>query len=262
MVGRALVQIHQLQDEVLVGADRAGDVVRGAADELGHAVHHDVRAQLLRAQQQWAEGVVDDQFQAAAMGDLGQRRYVRHPQGRVGDALGENGPGPRRDGRLDRVEVRDVDQGRRDACLGRQEVVQQGIGAAVDRVRRNQVVTGIAQLEQGAGNGRHSAGRAVRSLGAFQRRELPGEVVDGRVEVPAVQVAAAPVGAALAVEHLGQDVGVHCGEGRAGLDRHVDPAVLAELVAGVGQGLDRVFELRVPDDVSARLHAATPVPGF
>ena len=49
---------------------------------------------------------------------------------------------------------------------------------------------------------------------------------------------------------------MHGGEGRAGLYRHVDAAVLAEFVPGVGQGFDRVFDFRVLENVTLFFHGS------
>jgi hypothetical protein len=61
------------------------------------------------------------------------------------------------------------------------------------------------------------------------------------------------------VEHVRQDVRVHRGERGAGLDRHVDPAVLTELVAGVGQGLDGILDPGVPGDALGGFHDGAPL---
>ena len=52
-------------------------------------------------------------------------------------------------------------------------------------------------------DGRHAAGRAVAGLRAFVRGDLATEHVDRRIEVPAVQVAAARVRPKVALEDLG-----------------------------------------------------------
>ena len=92
---------------------------------------------------------------------------------------------------------------------------------------------------RGATNGATAAGgrscclcsrRTIAGLGAFHRGELVPEDVDGRVEMPAVQVTTPAVRAAPALENRGHRFGLHDGERRAGLDGHVHAAVFAELV--------------------------------
>lgn len=70
------VQIHQLLDKFGVGAYRAGYMVRGAVNEFGQAMHHDVSSQLFRAENKWAESVVDHQLDTMAFSDFTQPGYM------------------------------------------------------------------------------------------------------------------------------------------------------------------------------------------
>jgi hypothetical protein len=73
----------------------------------------------------------------------------------------------------------------------------------------------------------------------FHGRELPPQYVDSRVEMAAVQVTPL-LRSQLAMKELGHGLGPEHGEGGAGLDAHVHAAVLAELVAHVGQRLQGI----------------------
>ena len=62
-----------LVDEVLAGADRAGDHVAGPVDELGQRVDHHVRAEHRRRDHHRGEGVVHHQLEPAVVGQARQR---------------------------------------------------------------------------------------------------------------------------------------------------------------------------------------------
>jgi hypothetical protein len=118
--------------------------------------------------------------------------------------------------------------------------VQQRERATVHGAAGDQFVARVAQLHDHRCNGGHAAGRAVAGLGALQGRDLAAEHVDRRIEMPAVEVAAARFRAQMALEDLGHRARVDDRERGAGLDRHVDAAMLAELVAQIGEGADRI----------------------
>lgn len=110
------------------------------------------------------------------------------------------------------------------------------MGPTVEGARRDDVPAGAAELEEDGGDGGHARRGAVGGLGALCGGHEAAEVENRGVEVAAVDEEIA-VGAELAGEHPPHGLGLHDGEGGGGLDRHVDAAVLAELVAGVGQRL-------------------------
>ncbi len=117
--------------------------------------------------------------------------------------------------------------------------MHQRIGAAVDGIRCDDVVAGVAIRKQRRGDRAHAARRAVGGFGALDRRELQAEVVHGGIEVAPVQVAAGVVPLE-PLEHRRHRAGLHHGERRARLDGHVDAAVLAEFVAQARQRFDGI----------------------
>jgi len=93
------------------------------------------------------------------------------------------------------------------------------------------MIAAVADLEDGRGNRAHAAGGGVAGLRALDGCDLMPEHVNGGIKMPAIEVASPRFRAAAPVEDFGHGLSVHDGKGRAGLDGHVDAAVLAELVA-------------------------------
>ncbi len=173
------------------------------------------------------------------MGQARQRRDVGHLERGVGDALHVEHLGLRADRRLEALGVRGVHEGGLDVHR-RQQVGEQRVGAAVDRVAGHDVVAAAAELQQRARDGRHARGGAERELGRLHRGHVARQHVEGRVEVAAVEEAAALVGPAQPLEDLRHDAGLHHGEGGRAGQRGADAPMLAELALGVPQGLDRI----------------------
>ena len=237
---RTRVQVHELHDEFGGATHGPGDVVAGAVHELREAVHDDVGTELDWRHDQWRERVVDHEHRTVPVSDVREPRDVGNSQRRVGHRFAIEDPGARRDRTLDRGEIRGVHERRRDSRLCGQIVVQEGERTAVDGAAGHHVVARAAELHDRRRDGGHPARSAVTRLCAFVSRDLATQHVDRRIEVTPVQVAAAHVRAKVTLEDLGHRRRVDHRERRTGLDRHVHAAVLAELVAEVGKGLDRV----------------------
>ncbi len=234
--------VHRV-DERAVGADAARDDVGRAVDELREAVDDDIGAVQRGCDHAGREGVVDDEPRAVRVRDPRERRQVGDPQRRIRHRLAVEDLRARREGALDGVEVGEVDEGRRDRRLPRQEVVHERPRSAVERVARDDVVARVAALEEDARDRREPARGAVGVLGRLERRELPREDHHGRVEVAALEVAAAR-GTCASLEDVGETPRLEDGEGRARLDREVHASVLAELVARAREPHDGVARKR------------------
>ena len=136
---------------------------RGAASDggVGHPPRdHDVGAVIERAGQEGrGKGRVDHQRQAGRVGDGGDRLEVGHLQCRVRHGLAEQGAGVVVDGRgkvrgVVRIDEADLDSQRR------QDVVELGVGAAVEVARRDDVVPAAVarRIERSSGIGEHLSG--------------------------------------------------------------------------------------------------------
>ena len=86
--------------------DEAADRIAVAAEKFGQRMHDDVGAVIDRlAQIRRSQRVVDDVGHAGALGDLRHRRHVGDDAAGIGDRLGEDRLGLRRDRALERADV-------------------------------------------------------------------------------------------------------------------------------------------------------------
>ena len=155
--GEGLRELGELAVLPVEGAavhDDARDGGAVAAQELGRAVDHDVRAQRQRVQQVGAgQGVVHDEGDAGGLGDGGDGPEVGHIQLGVAEGLQVDGAGLRRDGGAESLGGPGIHEGGGDARAG-EGVVQQVVGAAIEVVTRDDVFTATKQGREGQGDGR------------------------------------------------------------------------------------------------------------
>ncbi len=198
--------------EAVVGGvwlDEAGELVRvlrpvevagvddAAADLAGVAVHvlrrrvgDDVAAEAERtAEDRSREGVVDNERHAVFVRDARELGDVEDAAGRIRDRLAEDALGVGPEGLLDLLLAGvGVDEGELDAELlqrDREEVE----GAAVDLRRGDDMVAGVAEVEDREGR-RRLAGRGEnRGDAALERGDLLSHHVVGGVGEAGVEVA-------------------------------------------------------------------------
>ncbi|MDQ1113057.1 hypothetical protein QE418_002505 [Microbacterium testaceum] len=169
--------------------DHAAD--RGAvpAEELRRRVHDDVGAVLEGADQvRGRDRVVDDERHTRLVRRVGDRADVEDVDLGVADGLGEEQLRVRSDRGAPLLGVVLVlDERGLDAELG-EGVLEEVVGAAVDRARRDDVVAGLCDVEHGEGLGRLAAGDEEGAGAALEARDallddvLRG-VLDARVDV-------------------------------------------------------------------------------
>ena len=185
------------------------------ADPLGGAVDHDVGAVLDRAcERRGAKGVVHHQRDARRVCDGREGLEVGHVEPGIPDGLDVEEPGALIDCRAHLVEVVDVHELRPDAPLG-EGVLEEVVGAAIERLRRDQVVAGAGQVEHREGLGRlparHRQGRdAPLEFGHPLLEHIVGGVHDAGVDVPELAKA----------EEIGSVLGAVEDVARGGVDRH------------------------------------------
>ena len=157
---------------------------------LRRRVGDDVAAEAERtAEDRSREGVVDDERHAVLVGDLRELGDVENAAGGVRHRLAEDALGVGAEGLLDLLLARvGVDEGELDAELlqrDREEVE----GAAVDLRRGDDVVAGVAEVEDRESR-RGLAGRGEnRGDAALERGDLLSHHVVGRVRKAGVEVA-------------------------------------------------------------------------
>ena len=176
--------------EVAAVDDDAADRRAVPADELGRGVDDDVGAVLERAQQvRRRERVVDDERDPGVVGDRADALEVEHVTLRVPDRLAEERLGVRLDGGPPRVEVVGVvDERDLDAEL-RERVVQEVVRAAVQRRRRDDVASGLGEVQQRQRLRRLPARSGERADAALQRGDAIFERRLRRVHDAGVDVA-------------------------------------------------------------------------
>ena len=164
--------------------DDAGDDRSVSAEELGGRVHDDVGAVLERADEvRRRDRVVDDERDAVRRA----RRRRRVSMSRMlifglpmVSAKNSFVFGRTRGGPLVGV-ILVLDEGDLDAELG-ERVLEQVVGAAVDRRRRHDVVAGAGDVEHGVGDGRRAGGDGEGRGAALERGDALLEHVRGGVQ--------------------------------------------------------------------------------
>ena len=161
-----------------------------AVHVLGGGVSHDIRAPLKGAAvDRRGEGVVHDQGHAVGVSSLGKLLDIQHGQGGVGNGLAEHHLGVRPEGSVQLL-------------LGAQRVHKGGLnahllhgdgneveGAAVDGAGCHDMVTGLAEVEQGKEVGGLTTGGQHGGGAALQLADLLGHKVTGGVLQAGVEVA-------------------------------------------------------------------------
>lgn len=103
------------------------------------------------------------------MGDLGECAHVGDAEIGVGDDFGVDEPGGGADHGSHGVKVGDVNEVDLDTELGRQQGVEQALGAHVDDVGHDGVVAGVEEGEEGGVQGRHVGAEHGRRLAVIVR---------------------------------------------------------------------------------------------
>ena len=179
-----------------------------AADELGGRVDNDVRAVLDRTDQvRSAEGVVDDQRDVVLVGNLGDGVDVGNVRVGVTQRLQIDGAGVLLDSAFDLGQVMGVDEGRFNA-EGRQGVLQQIGGAAVDGLLGDDMAAVLGQRLDGVvdgsctgGNGQ--GGNAALESGNALFKDIFGGVGQAAVDVAGIAQAETVSGVLGVVENVG-----------------------------------------------------------
>ncbi len=162
-----------------------------AAEPLGERVDDDVGAVGERAGEGGGgEGGVDDQRQAVGAGDVGDGLEVGDLERGVGHRLAEQGAGVGVDRGGEAGWVGGVDEADADAERG-QDVVELGVGAAVEVAGGDDVVAGAGEVDDGVEDrgGAGGVGQAGGLGGALQQADALLEHLGGGVHQAGVDVA-------------------------------------------------------------------------
>uniref|UniRef100_A0A914YCT4 Uncharacterized protein n=1 Tax=Panagrolaimus superbus TaxID=310955 RepID=A0A914YCT4_9BILA len=216
-------------------------------------MHHDVGTVLERAQQErGGHRVVDDQWHAGGMRDLGDGRDVGDVAARVADRFDEHRLGAVVDQRGERRRIGRIGETRLDAVL-RQRVRQQVEAATVQRAGGDDVVARLGDGLDGIGDRGLSRGQRQRADAAFQRGQALLQHVGGGVHDAGVDVARH-----LQVEQVGTVLGVieRIRYGLVDRHRHRARGRVGTVAAVHGQG----FQLPLRVAHCTRLHPGKPPP--
>ena len=152
-------------------------------------MHHDVRPVLNGPDPvRGAEGVVDHQGQAVAVGDLRRRVDIRNIAVGVPQGLQIDGPGVLPDGSLQLRKVMGIHKGGLHPVLG-QGMAQQVEAAAVDGLLGHDMAAVCRQGLNRIGNGRGAGGYRQGGAAALQGRHPLLQHLLGGVGQPAVDIA-------------------------------------------------------------------------
>ena len=160
--------------------DDAADAGAVAAQKLGGRVDHDVRAPLDGPHQgRRRRGVVDHQRQAILVRDGGERLDVDNVELGIAERLGVDGAGLVVDGGAQAVEIVGIDEADSDA-EARQRVVEEVVGAAIERSGGDDLIAGRGQggdgerLRRLAGGGRQAAAPPSSAATRFSKTSVVG----------------------------------------------------------------------------------------
>ena len=173
-----------------------------------------------------AERVVDDQREAARVGELGNGVDVGDVGIGVAQCFNEDGFRIGLYGRRDFLQIVDVDEGRPDS-VERERMPEQVVGTAVNRFLGDDMLPGAGEGLYGVRNRRRAGGRRQRRCAAFQRRDSLLQDALRRIREPSVDVA-----------------GVRQPEPRRrvfGVVEHVGRGLINRYRAGVGSGVGRLL---------------------
>mmetsp|Transcript_3124 Transcript_3124/g.9532 ORF Transcript_3124/g.9532 Transcript_3124/m.9532 type:complete len:243 (+) Transcript_3124:1885-2613(+) len=196
--------------------DDAADSGAVAADPLGERVDDDISA--VRdglGEVRCREGGVNNERQADAVRLLRNLLEIAHDAGRVGDGLAEEGA-RLLVGRFEEVlGVRLIDEAHRDAKFG-QDVVELGVGAAVQVASGDDVVSTLSDVDDGVEDGVGPRGdtEACQGMRALEHGDALLEDIGSRVHEPRIDVAELREG-----EEVGRVLGRIEDVGRGAVDR-------------------------------------------
>ena len=169
--------------------DDAADAVSVTAKPLGQRVNNDGGAMPDRVGQVGrGEGAVDDEWDTVVGGDGGDSFEVGNVESGVADGLTEECLGFWGNGGGEVLRVVGVDEFYVDAELGK-DVVELGVGAAVEVVGRDDFVSGLSEVDDGVKDGAGAGGDAEAGGPTLQGGDALLEHVGGGVHQAGVDVA-------------------------------------------------------------------------
>ena len=192
VIGGVRLVEHRKAARVLLPREAAaiddGAAERGAvpAHELGERMHHDIGAVVDRPQQdRRGNGIVDDERNAVAGADRGQRLDVADIAGRIADALAEDRARFLVDQLFDRAGLIGFGKARGDA-LAWQDMAEQRVGRAVELRHRDDIAAHLGEVEHRVVERRLPRAHAHRLEAAFERGDAALKHRDGRIADAAV----------------------------------------------------------------------------
>ena len=160
-----------------------------ATDILGGRLDHDVGSPLDGPGQNRGRGsIVDHEWHALLVGDVGQPFNVDDVELGIAHGLGVDGPRLLVDCGAQAVKIIRVDKADVDAQL-RQGVVEEVVGPAIERSGGDDLVAGAGERQNGQGFGGLSGGGCQRGCAPFERGEALFEDIGRRVHDAGIDVA-------------------------------------------------------------------------
>ena len=213
--------------------DDAADAGAVSADPLRKRVNHEVGAMVERAEKRRrGERGVHHERQMMPVRDLRVLLDVGDVKGGVADGFNEEKPSLLVDRRFDGPKIVHRREAHLDADV-RQNGVELAEGAAVEIVRRHDLVARAGDVRDGEVDRRRAAGERLRRRAAFKGGDPLGEDVVRGVHQPGIDVAEFAQG-----EEVGAVLGVAEVVRRGAIDRH-GPRVRGGVAVCILSGVDR-----------------------
>ena len=168
--------------------DAAADRGAMATQVFGQRVHHDIGTVVDRAQQdRCCYRVVDHQRDAISVRQLGQGPNIGDVARRVADTLAVDTLRGAVDHRFDVFRLVTLGEARIDLHAG-QQVVEQGVGGAIELRHGDEVAVGLAQVEDRIHHRRLAGGHRQGTDTTFEHGHAPVEDIDRGIAQPRVTV--------------------------------------------------------------------------
>ena len=177
------------------------------ADKLCRGVNNDVRAVLNRSEQEGScEGAVNHERNVVPVSDLGERLDVNNIRVRIAESLDVERLCILVDGVLKRAFLVGIDKGRADTVVS-QRMRKQVVGAAVNRLRGDNVIARVSESLNRIRDSRRARGYGKSRAAALKSRDPLlknglGGVCKSAVDIARVSESEAISGVLTVVEHI------------------------------------------------------------
>lgn len=167
---------------LVVGDEASHNDIGVSTDVLGDGVHTDISSEEEGALQEWGwESVVDSADDSFALGEGADGFNVADLEGWVGWSLDPDELGVFLDGVLDVLDIGHINEGEGNAVLLLTDLSHVSLGASVDIIAADDVVTNTAESLDDAGGGSATTGESHSVLSVLSSSDCDFEGLSGWV---------------------------------------------------------------------------------